>query len=477
MKIFSFLAALLLTVSIQAQQYSMMTLTGNTVLGQKASYVQGIKLGPTSYTNSNATELSGEANIKNFDGNMYVTMVSGGNKISKYTPQANGQMKLEKTIAVTAATNVIDLCFINKDLALAENSFEFKLHCFNPTTMTVTGEIFDLSSLMNSTYNSSAITEVTYRDGKLFVGVLYRKYTGGINTTLLEECHIAVCDVATRKLEKVIKDSRTLPSGYPQSSASANFIDEQGDLYLIGQKTYDASQTTVKNAAILRIKKGSTEFDSEYFFDIQAACGNRPVVALRHAGGNKAFVVVFYKEKTNPLNPYSAYDSPVWKYWAVDLQAKTAREMTMDFHKGLYNNWLVPTANGKVLAPLVTASANAVYELDHETAKVAYKFSTNGEPYGVYEFKAFNPNGINAVQKASFSAVQHADFLVVNSEKELALTANWYNLNGQLVQSQQLNVTAGENRFSSALPLGPGIYSLRIEHKGSNESVGVKWVK
>lgn len=74
---------------------------------------------------------------------------------------------------------------------------------------------------------------------------------------------VAIIDLGTKKVEKVIKDSRTRPVGMFRHSCA--FTDEKGDIYF-----YSAGMDGVNplKDGFLRIKKGETEWDKDYHFKL-----------------------------------------------------------------------------------------------------------------------------------------------------------------------------------------------------------------
>ncbi|MES2629801.1 MAG: T9SS type A sorting domain-containing protein [Bacteroidota bacterium] len=450
-------------VSLSAQQkYGLITVTGNSAFGtQKASYLQNTAANITSINNSKASEIAGWNNVYSFDNNLFVTNIDGDNRITKYRANANGTVTVDKVIIVAAAsTGLSYLTFINNNLAVAVG-YNFVLYFFNPTTMALTGDRIDLTSLVDNTYNSSDPTEIIYRDGKLFLGIMYRSYFGPFSTTIKEECTLAVLDLATKKLDKVIKNTKTMPTGIHANYSGTMLKDDNGDIYCLGTKFYDSGESATNPTAVLRIKKGETDFDSTYFFNTEVAAGNRGVISMEHAGGSKAFVCVYYPERKNPIDPYSAYNDPVFKYWAVDLVNKTAQEMNMPFHKGYTNNWMHLESDGKVYAPVTTASESAVYELNHSTRTSTKKFTTTGEAQGFYPLISYIESGVSEFEVRALSIYPNpvSQQLHVDLPEGIAADLTISNALGQVVFFQA-GYTGTPVELSS---VQSGVYHAKIQ--------------
>lgn len=431
-----------------------MTLTGNTAFStQKASYLQVTGDNMSSINNSKATEISGWNNIYSFDNYLIVTNIDGDNRISRYKANGNGSVTLDKTIVVSEATAGLSyLTFISKTLA-AGLSYDFKVFFFNPSTMQLTGDKIDLTSLVDPAWNSSDPTEMIYRDGKIYIGIMYRNYFGPFSTTIKDECNIAVCDVAGKKLDKVITNTQTTPTGIHAKYNGSMLVDALGDIYVLGHKFYDSGQTSKNPTAILRIKKGETDFDPTYFFNTETATG-KGVTGMQFAGGSKAFICVYYPDEVNPLDPYSGYNDPVFKYWTVDLPNKTTQEVTMPFHKGYTCNWMHVVSEGKVLAPIITKTESAVYEMNFDSRTVNKKFTTTGEPQGFYPLSAFTGTGIKESVVSSVSIYPNPAGNVLNVElsEQGSASIRIVNVLGQEMYAQQLNTNTRID--ISSLPAG-----------------------
>ncbi len=84
------------------------------------------------------------------------------------------------------------------------------------------------------------------RDGKLFMGVFYEG--AGFVEKYNDTAYVAVIDLATAKIEKLIKDFRTGSVFLAYNSFS---IDKSGDIYVAGLRLYQPAA-----AASCALRKG-----------------------------------------------------------------------------------------------------------------------------------------------------------------------------------------------------------------------------
>lgn len=167
----------------------------------------------------------------------------------------------------------------------------------DPTEMKQLGEI-DLSTYAAEDNNPDPGCNVI-RDGKLYVALNQSNSTHSSVPGVGAE--VAIIDLKTKTVEKVIKDSRTRPVGMFRHSCA--FTDEKGDIYF-----YSAGMDGVNplKDGFLRIKKGETEWDKDYHFKLSTT-------SMQGIPGDNAVSLV----------PY-LYDKDGNIYACIQLQSKTS---------------------------------------------------------------------------------------------------------------------------------------------------------
>lgn len=206
-----------------------------------------------------------------------------------------------------------------------------KVQTFNPTTMERTGEI-DFSSLSKGLPNESAGQLIlAKRDDKLYVDLLLgTKKTGYWQVTPeKQEVAIAVYNVTTKKIENVTTFAGTTNLGVFIDHVLWSLDEVSGHLYFaaVGDMKDQPAEYSSK---ILRIKKGETEFDQDFFIDIKDH--------QFPAEFNRLFV---YNDKiytTIPSRPVSyygggqhgvTYRSDVWFWNEIDVNTKKAKRLNI----------------------------------------------------------------------------------------------------------------------------------------------------
>jgi hypothetical protein len=467
-KILSTLFAACLFSFVNAQQYGLMTKTGSFLTGNNTSYVQTVSnLEVNAIDNSKSTEIAGTGNIFTTSGNVLYYVNFSEPRIYKFQVNPDNTIKQLATVLLPDGDqlpHIVDLYIENETTGWALSYNVFNVYKINLTNMTIAG-VIDMSATIKPNYETSTPEEIQIRDGKLFVAMWYG--SGLQNAIVIDTAFVAVCDIATMKFEKLIKDSRTLLVGYGSSAIDAMFIDEQGDLYVAGSDLIDGAQG-IKDGGILRIKKGETEFDPTYFLNLDQLIGKK-TLGTTYLGNGIMYTTAYYPEARNPVNPLSVYIDPVSKFWKVNLITKEIDEVEETPHtRGLFHSWLTKIGD-KYLMPIGAANSdNYLWLLDANTNKATRKIQLSGEPFGLFKVNRTttsvrNSAKINTELIAFPNPAQNELWLTVAQETPGPVSANLYDLQGRLLQTLERTEHQKDFLFTFDISnLTKGQYSIQV---------------
>lgn len=141
-----------------------------------------------------------------------------------------------------------------------------KIQKFNPTTMQRTGDI-DVSAIRDTKYGYQDVgtSLITAKEGKLYVDIFSNKdeKKGNFFTnTPLGFVELAVIDIASGKYEKTIRCEGISYIGYPGNENQMWTLGDDGALYFCSHGFGAAG--AINTSAIVRIKKGETDFDKQW---------------------------------------------------------------------------------------------------------------------------------------------------------------------------------------------------------------------
>ncbi len=191
-----------------------------------------------------------------------------------------------------------------------------------------------------------------------------------LGTTDPDEAFVAVFSYPNigANPEKIISDNRTSNIGI--NGATTGLIESSnGDLYSFscGAVMAGFSEASTKPSGILRIKNNETEFDNEYFFNVEEATNGGKLFSLDYAGGNKAIARILTNDTGNK---WEAFGRTVFnqKLVIIDLEAKTVTDVAnIPLHAKRYTSPIL-VENGKAYVSVETASDAYVYQVDVATA-------------------------------------------------------------------------------------------------------------
>lgn len=213
-------------------------------------------------------------------------------------------------------------------------------------------------------------TALEVRGDHLFIPFHKMDDQGWFTTPNPDSAFVAVYSYPDMEEEpiKIISDSRTSNIGV--NGATTGLIEtDNGDLYSFSSGTAMAgfSPASTKPSGILRIKNGETEFDEDYFFNVEEATGGEKLFWFDYVGGNKAIARLLTHDNGAPWGAFGR-ETFNQRLVILDLEAKTVTEVSnVPLHAKRYSSPVL-VEDGKVYVSIETATDAFVYQVDVETA-------------------------------------------------------------------------------------------------------------
>jgi len=328
------------------------------------TYISGVADLNFSYlSNSNAAEQPNFASMWSYKKAVYLTASGAPASMVKYEFDDKGIAVQKQKLIVPGANTFSSIEFISDDVAYASVGGGLaRVVKFNPVTMQITGEV-NLNSILKPTATSTFYLGMKARGGKLFLGVYY-----GGNADLLSKAYMAVINLSADAVEKLIEDDRT--AGIFQNGSSANGIemDDAGDMYIMG------IGSPSKPSGILRIKKDATEFDPDYFMNLDVATG-KSCRNFRLFSNGMAFV----NRMVDESDPYEL-NAPNYEFYHIDIATKTSKGKvgSLPVIWGSSTGIIRKYTDGELLFSVSSASENAVYAYNIANGGLTKKFTLDG---------------------------------------------------------------------------------------------------
>lgn len=208
--------------------------------------------------------------------------------------------------------------------------------------------------------------------------------TWGGNILEMDKTTIAIFDYPGLNLVKKIEDSRGSYIGNWASNQGIG-VSDNGDAYTwFTAGTTDAGLASKNKSGILRIKKGTDEFDQSYFFNVEDL-GKGKIARGNHLSGDKYLMTMYQTSETG-----GTIGGKV-NLAIIDVANKTLTEVTgaPDHEQSSYNNKVYTEKDGKTAYYVLTDPADGelyVYVVDIESAK-----ATKGLKFeGITDVNAFS---------------------------------------------------------------------------------------
>ena len=203
-----------------------------------------------------------------------------------------------------------------------------------------------------------SITGMMYSGGNLYV--TYTPMNSmTFETAYTDTCFVAVYSYPDMQFVKLMKDTRVGPGG--SWGAFNGYVMSNSAI------SNGYSQST-KHAGFLRINKGETEFDADYFFDFEELTGGLKPAHVAYVGNGLVFAEV------STLNPQTANDR--WgdkslKCCIIDLVNQTVTDVEgIPVHNGNGGRrFAYLTGGNNVYLPVSTSDGVYIYRTDVTTAR------------------------------------------------------------------------------------------------------------
>lgn len=351
--------------------------SGNTT-GEPNSLVLGLAIGTSTYYGTTHLAKGSEdgANFYPHDAqslpfvqgdHVYVIeAVDGTQSVTRYSLDASKAMENPQSLTFGGGSQPANLFFASDTKAYVSLSGAGKLAIIDPTTMKQTGAI-DLSPYAAGGDGNPDPTSGIIRDGLLYVALSQRSSLYSAHDTA--GC-VAIVDVAKDSVIKIISDTRVNALGGLDDADRIVFMDENKDIYFYSNAVW-GYQPGLKDG-FLRIKNGTTEFDTSYSFSIMSTpvagvAGNAATYGLvfAYAGNGIAYSMLQIPGLTS--NPPDYVNDHNYQPVAVDLYNKTITALPIAPSPGYAAMGVVVENSQSVLFGLSIASGNGIYRYNPAT--------------------------------------------------------------------------------------------------------------
>jgi hypothetical protein len=343
------------------------------VNGSEVGYlipVSGDELNGGTAALNRAHEVYGNPYIEEWKNWVFHLPTFNESTLYRYARRDDGTLVQDGSVLLSnnAGAGLFNMLILSDTKAYVSLTLINKIVVINPSTMTVTKEIDvakpEFSFDEQATPNPAGMV---YRDGKVFVGCFELADMPVCNNG----AYVIVIDEATDTPEKFISDPRATSASFFDNEM---FVDEKGDIYITCWASYGYVPAEYgQKCGFLRIKKGQTDFDPDYFFNITD--GNFPGIE-----GGKLQYVASVEYADNGI-AYAFGMCPAFSTgdWVND---KTHYSLKIDWYNQTVTPLSLPRTNGyscsiskmgnEILFGLTTTSnGTGLFSYNHRTGEAS----------------------------------------------------------------------------------------------------------
>jgi len=261
---------------------------------------------------------------------------AGGSQLNSYHLENGSLVEGDfLTVKQIYAVDVVD----ESTMVVIGGEFPKTIYLINTDTMTITSQVDTYLGDHLATTGSGFISlpsDIKVVGDKMFVPFSIYDPTQFLIGENIDVSYMAVYSYPSFEFEKVISDDRLGNLG--RYFTTASFAeDENQDLYTFAPASLAAGHVLPTalpslNSAIVKIANGTTEFDTDYYFDFQTVSGGYKLHDMFYVGNGKA--VVSMVNATNDVTPWGGYFAPtgsgIIEYGIVDLYEQSFTALTGD---------------------------------------------------------------------------------------------------------------------------------------------------
>lgn len=310
----------------------------------------------------------------------YYSMDRRTGSLVRYTI-SDGEFKKDTAVAVKGFSTVENYNWISSDtlmlLGYDEDAEQVRYVKIQASTLKLSQGTVPIPAPFGP-YNWLSIGFSQFLDGKLYVGYCY--HTSSLNRyTTGDTIYTAVLDYPDLKLQKTLKDTRSVYPGGVNTRQTHSFVTENGDFYFIACPGIAAGNYPEKPTGIFRIRKSQQEIDPDYFFNLSASPIHNHGYGFWYVGKGKAIVRTERKGLYTGMKDH--YKVSHFDFYLLDLEKQTTSRLALPLDKGTARQCVL-VENGRVYITVSSGNEGChVWQFDPETGSLTrgLKFSDDTE--------------------------------------------------------------------------------------------------
>jgi hypothetical protein len=294
-------------------------------------------------------EVDGWASPSSYDGSIFVPRGSA-QSITKYGVAADGTLEEGDTISFAGegVTSVDCGPLLGETLVSRDKAYLFdssnRAIIWNPERMELSGGVIEFNDLLREVvadtpeYSPQIFIQpgfVKQVGNYMFVPVRWQNWSAETpNEIIYPLGGLLVLDTERDEVVRLLTDPRIIDTIY-------TVVSDAGDLYLFTGAfgaSFNVAFGLDTPAGVLKIKKGESEFDPDYYLNLDQLLGGRTGTTPSGGRGTEVYLKVFYEAEADMYDESGEVKQEIvaepwgllskgWRYWRIDLEDTDTAEV------------------------------------------------------------------------------------------------------------------------------------------------------
>ena len=301
------------------------------------------------------------ADVEQFHGKVYVRD-RVANTMTRYTVTADRKLMMDGQLSfatLALGTARYSNAFVSDERAYLMDSTDWRLIGWNPSTMTLNGEVISIVGMKKDPTLTGSISPAVQVGNRLVAAINWENFT---NLAMFPGSGVLMIDPATPSAPVFIEDTRV--GGGFRITAAAN-----GDAYLTGTVGGDVRKFgsafgggALPASGIVKLASGQTAFDASYLVDIEAITQTKAVGAVHRIDDTTLLAQIYDPALDLPATLSDFRASTNFELVFIDTANKTFAPVAT-LPKGGQANAGNHVVDGKLYIQLANATGSVAYSV------------------------------------------------------------------------------------------------------------------
>lgn len=217
-------------------------------------------------------------------------------------------------------------------------------------------------------FETISIGFVKQKGKHILVGYTYHEQLSARDYTTSDTIYVSELNYPSMTAVKTDKDIRSTYPGGMNTVQSSSFTDEKQDFYFMACPGIALGNRPELPTAIMKIRKGVSKPDQEYFFNLSNALHNH-AYGMWYLGNGKAIVRAERKDLYKDLDDH--YSTAHFEFYLVDVyKQRVINKLNLPLDRGTRRECILVQGNKAYISISSITDGNFIWRYDIQTGKL-----------------------------------------------------------------------------------------------------------